>query len=121
LASYGNDAKARNWGPLGTAWTASVFARLAAMHVDAIFDYSFVHPGGNRFSAVDLTNGTPLLPYWTNRELARSFPVVATIIDARSSRQGIDTLAVRVAGGARRRGPVEWPDRRRHVGHGQWF
>src|SRR5258706_11672999 len=46
LASYAIDAKARNWGPLGTAWKASVFARMAQMNVGAIFEYSFVHPAG---------------------------------------------------------------------------
>jgi len=100
LASYGIDAKARNWGPLGAAWRASAFARLSAMGVDAIFDYSFVHPGGDQFSAVDPTTGTRLLPYWTNRELARAFPVGATIVASGTDRRGIDTLAVRLAGGA---------------------
>jgi hypothetical protein len=68
--------------------------------VNAIFEYSFVHPGGKQFSVIDPSTGTPLLPYWMSRELTKSFPVGSTIIEARSDRQGIDTLAVRVAGGA---------------------
>ena len=100
LASFANDAKARNWGPLGVAWKASLFARLATLGVGGIFEYSFVHPGGKQFSVVDPSTGVPLLPYWMSRELASSFPVGATLVDARSDRQGIDTLAVRVADGS---------------------
>ena len=100
FASYAIDAKARNWGPLGAAWRASVFARLAGMGVGAIFDYSFVHPGGDQFSAVDPTTGARLLPYWTNRELARAFPLGATILPSRAGPRGIDTLAVRLPSGA---------------------
>jgi len=38
LASYAIDPKARNWGPLGTAWKASAFARMSALGVEAIFE-----------------------------------------------------------------------------------
>jgi hypothetical protein len=99
LASYAMDAKARNWGPLGTAWKASVFARMAALNVGAVFEYSFVHPAGKQFSVIDPVTGAPLLSYWTHRELARSFPVGATMLGATSGQAGIDVLAVRLPDG----------------------
>ena len=100
LASYGIDPKARNWGALGAAWKASAFARMSALGVAAIFEYSFVHPGGNQFSAIDPTTGSPLLSYWTHLELARGFPVGATLLASRSGRAGIDVLAARLPSGS---------------------
>jgi hypothetical protein len=99
LASYAIDPLARNWGPLGTAWKASLFARMAALNVGAVLEYSFVHPAGRQFSAVDPQTGMPLLSYWTHRELARSFPTGATMLAATSGRAGIDVLAARLPDG----------------------
>jgi len=99
LASYAIDAKARNWGPLGTAWKASAFARMAAMNVGAIFEYSFIHPAGNQFSAIDRETGAPLLSYWTHREITRSFSVGDNILASSGVPSGIDVLAVKTADG----------------------
>ena len=99
LASYGLDPKARNWGPLGTAWKASAFARMSALGVGAIFEYSYVHPGGAQFSAVDPVTGDALLSYWTHVELTRRFPVGATMLASRIGRGGVDVLAARLPSG----------------------
>ena len=81
LASYANDPRARNWNAFGSAWEASAFVRLGAEGANALFHYSFVHPGGNQFSVLDWTRGpsfgTPLLTYWTGFYLARFFPPAA--------------------------------------------
>lgn len=103
LASYGNDPRARNWNALGAAWQASAFARLSAAGADSLFQYSFVHPGGNQFSLLDWTKGstfgTPLLPYWTGYYLARFFPPGSVILRSKVSQSGVDALAVRLASG----------------------
>jgi len=103
LASYNNDPLARNWNALGAAWQASAFTRLAAQGADAIFHYSFVHPGGNQFSVLDWSKGpefgTPLLAYWTGYHLARLFPPGGEILRSTSGQDGIDTLAVKLRTG----------------------
>lgn len=99
LASYAIDEKSRNWGPLGTAWKASLFARMATLNVGAIFEYSFVHPEGRQFSAIDPGSGAPLLSYWTHREITRSFPTGAARMAVAGVPAGVDVLAVRTTDG----------------------
>jgi hypothetical protein len=95
-AAWDNDPTHRPWNSFGAAWGASAFRGMILGGAALLHQYQFVET--LQFGMVDLTTGTPLLPYWRDYYLSRSFPAGSTLLGSSSTASGIEVLAARAPG-----------------------
>ncbi|TMC47068.1 MAG: glycoside hydrolase family 5 protein [Chloroflexi bacterium] len=93
--SAADDPTQRPWTAFGAAWGASAFGRLARHGVQAIFEFQFANPSLRQLSLIEIDTGRPLLPYWRDYYLARSFPAGSTLLSTSSSNPEVETFAAR--------------------------
>jgi hypothetical protein len=102
-AAHANDPSHRPWTAFGAAWFGDAFVVLGTTAARAhtpltLVQYQFDHPDGGQFNLVDRDSGAKLLSFWTQYDLARSFPPGSVLLRSSSSRAGVVALAVRPPG-----------------------